>query len=1136
VNFQYLCRNYLQKMPYQTEINITSEELFRRIEGILEAKETDVLAVNKMMHETLVLACHEGLKGTKQAFGNLFSQVDFLCKQHRVAVSDIVEIQKMRRDSNRSESLLPEEMLYDCRALAIFISTIYDTDVPDYLTGHIPVSRKALVEHRHIDYKYIRCLVKAFDDHTIEALVDQDAQEQTIKIDYSEEHFDYLQGLLKEGMQLNLLDSTLQDGLVKPQLIVLEPDYLIDISSIARCFQDYGHHPLSYLLNQLSPSANSQAILIGNFAGSALDDIINDKAAYDWQKTFKNNFKERALEYCTCPDLNQREDFKTAAISQANNIQQIVDFLFGAEGPSFDRNKAILEPSFVCEQLGIQGRVDLMTTDMQLLVEQKSGRNYNIENNFTNEYGSFQKEEHYVQLLLYYGVLRQNFLLGNNKVDIRLLYSRYPLPGGLVVVNFYQKLFREAIKFRNQLVWNEFNMAQNGFSTVIDHLQPDIFLQNPRKKDFFDRWKRPQISQITDSLHALSPIEKAYVCRMMTFVYRENLSSRLGAQEGQGNNSADLWNLPLAEKKETGSIYTNLNIINKEKSSDYNGFDLITLSVPDQGEDFLPNFRTGDFIYLYAYKKGEEPDVRRSILFKGSIVEMRSDLLLIHLSDGQQNPDVISGEVFALEHSDIGGSAAIRGLAQFASTLPERRDLLLGKRAPKADHSITLSRSYSPDYDDLLLKAKQAQDYFLLVGPPGTGKTSMALQFMVREALTEKDASILLMSYTNRAVDEICGMLEDNHLGYMRIGQEFSCDERYRSHLIKYAIEECPLLSEIKAKIKATRIFVATTTSMQSNANLFNLKHFSLAIIDESSQILEPNIIGLLASHDSQLHIRKFILIGDYKQLPAVVQQDAIESAVEDPLLNNICLDNCRNSLFERLIRWETKQGRNDFIGILRKQGRMHPDIAEFPNRMFYFREKLEPVPLEHQMETELHYDLPSQDAFDDLLKAKRVIFIPSKFCKQPNLSDKVNTEEATIVSETLRRIYRFYGRLFDAQKTVGVIVPYRNQIAMIRKNIEQMGIPELEKVSIDTVERYQGSQRDVIIYSFTIQNQYQLDFLTSNSFEEDGHIIDRKLNVAMTRARKQLILTGNPKILSLNGIFDQLIIQIKERKGYFYE
>ena len=86
------------------------------------------------------------------------------------------------------------------------------------------------------------------------------------------------------------------------------------------------------------------------------------------------------------------------------------------------------------------------------------------------------------------------------------------------------------------------------------------------------------------------------------------------------------------------------------------------------------------------------------------------------------------------------------------------------------------------------------------------------------------------------------------------------------------------------------------------------------------------------------------------------------------------------------------------------------------------------------------------------------MIFLPSRFCKEPNVSDKINANEAEIVVDMLRRIHRFYGDRFDAQKTVGVIVPYRNQIAMVRKGIEKLGIPELEKISIDTVERYQGN------------------------------------------------------------------------------
>lgn len=1134
-------------MPYKPEKNITPGELFSTIKEILKQQSEPTVMANRMMHDVLVMACHEALSDEKMSFGNLFSQVDYLCKRHNVSVKDIISIQQMRRDSNRSRPLLPEELLYDCRALALFISAISHCDIPGGLLALLPAIGKPSADHQEIDYRCVRCIVRSVSGSLISVIIDQDGQEREALADCSAEHLSYLRQLLRPGMQLNLIDcketarrkagdekDTRAGGeaIIVPSLVIIEPDCLIDISSVAACFKDYGHYPLEYLMRLLKPKANTQAILIGNFAGSALDDIINSTGAYSWQETFRNNFKERALDYCTCADLNEKEDFKEAAKRQTDNIKQIVSALFGPDGGAYDRRKALLEPSFVCEELGLQGRVDLMTTDMELLVEQKSGKNWNIESGRRNIYGSFQKEEHYVQLLLYYGVLRQNFRLSSHQTDARLMYSRYPLPGGLVAVNFYRELFREAIKVRNEIVSTDFAIARDGFWPMTSRLEPSCFLQDKRRERFFNTYIAAGIEAVNRSLQELKPLERAYMNVMMTFVYREQLASRLGSQEGQGTHSADMWNMPLAEKKESGAIYTDLSIIKKEQSTSYNGFDTITLAVPDQGEDFLPNFREGDFVYLYAYRRGAEPDVRRSILFKGSLVEIRTDRLVVHLSDGQQNPEVISGELFAIEHSDIGGQQQVRSMAQFAAAPPSRRDLLLGQRPPRRDPSASLSRPYSPHYDDILLRAKQAKDYFLLVGPPGTGKTSQALQFLVREELAAEGHSVLLLAYTNRAVDEICGMLEDNHLDYIRLGQEFSCDARYRPHLLKYAIEKCPSLREIKARITSTRVFAATTTTMQSCQQLFSLKHFSLAVIDEASQILEPNIIGLLSAYDDGPCIERFILVGDHKQLPAVVQQNRRETQVSDPLLTSVCLDDCRSSLFERLLRWERKQGRTDFIGILRRQGRMHPDIAEFPNSMFYSAEQLIPVPLEHQKETALSYTEPSLDGLDSLLKSHRVVFIPSEDCRAEGVSDKVNTAEAAIVADLLRRIRRFYGPHFDARKTVGVIVPYRNQIAMIRREAERMGVTGIDDVSIDTVERYQGSQRDVIIYSFTVQRQYQLDFLTANTFTEDGHLIDRKLNVAMTRARRQLIMTGNVRTLSLNPLFKSLISFVTARGG----
>ena len=1145
-----------------------AHELFSRIADILSApSEAQAL----IMHETLVIACHEGLKNTRHGFGNLSSQVESLCRQHNIAPQDIVAIQKMRRHSNSNAPILPEDVAYDCRALAIFVSAVVQEAIPSFLVGKIPARGRTTENIQITNYRYIRCIVREWDESTIQvAVTNQDSSEELLLVDYMNTpdyiDFSYLRPMLREGMQLNLLDCTVTRKKVVPRLIVVEPDYLIDISTIANCFETYGHHPLLFTVNRLTPRLSNKHIVLGNFAGSALDDIINHPAEYDIKETFRSNFKEKALDYATCPDFDAAS-FKQDAERQVENIKEIVDEIF----QTFDREKAILEPSFVCERLGIQGRVDLMTTDLKLLVEQKSGKNTFIERKYKNPHGSLHVEKHYVQVLLYYGILQYNFQLSPKNAHIQLLYSKYPLPDGLLEVEPLQKLIREAIRFRNQAVATEFWMADNGFDRMLPLLTPQTLNVEKQNDNFYNRYLLPQLTETLAPLHQLNDLERAYFTRMMTFVIKEQLVSKVGVQEGVGNSNADLWNMPLAEKKETGNIYTELTIIEKERSSSFNGYDTITLAVPQQGEDFLPNFRRGDMIYLYAYKKNEAPDVRMSILFKGSLQEIHGDRLVVHLNDGQQNPDLISGDYFAIEHagSDIGGTSAIRSLYTFITSNEERRQLLLGQRVPCVDKSLTLSRSYHPDYDEIILKAKQAQDYFLLIGPPGTGKTSQALQFLVREQLAgdiysqpssaysaedskhnklsdtintqhstpNTQTAILLLAYTNRAVDEICNMLTENELDYIRIGNEFSCDPKYSDHLLKEVLDDNATLNSIKSTLADARIVVATTSTMNSNAALFNIKHFDLAIIDEASQILEPNIIGLLTSqHRGGRAIRKFILIGDHKQLPAVVQQDDTEVLVEDETVKAIHLNSCANSLFERLILTERAAGRTDFIGTLHKQGRMHPDIADFANRKFYAREQLECVPLAHQLEQTLTYNETSEDETDDVLKAHRMIFIPSKPCRQLNISEKVNTEEARIITDLLRRLYRQLGKNFDPQKSVGVIVPYRNQIAMIRKEIEKLGIPELEEISIDTVERYQGSQRDIILYSFTIQSRYQLDFLTANTFYEDGQPIDRKLNVAITRARKQLILTGNEPTLRHNQLFAELIDYIKEKGGYYAE
>lgn len=499
---------------------------------------------------------------------------------------------------------------------------------------------------------------------------------------------------------------------------------------------------------------------------------------------------------------------------------------------------------------------------------------------------------------------------------------------------------------------------------------------------------------------------------------------------------------------------------------------------------------------------------------------------------------------YAIEHDymDTSFRSMYGGLAAFLDATKERRDLLLNRRPPVFDTSLDSAIAAAPDdFARITLKARAAGDYFLLVGPPGTGKTSRALRSMV-EAFYREGKEILLLSYTNRAVDEICKMLVaiTPEVDFIRIGSELSCDGAYRPYLIGNVLEPCSTRREVQERMARCRIFVGTVATLSSRSELFRLKTFDVALIDEATQILEPQLLGLLCMRGASggNAIGKFILIGDHKQLPAVVLQSPEQSEVHDEGLRGIGLYNLKDSLFERLYRsitgrqaaecLESPVSEHSFssfrsLDMLCRQGRMNVEVAAFPNHAFYGG-LLQPVGLEHQTGMlELSPGL-SVDEFAGVL-TRRVAFIPS-VPELPMQSVKVNHSEAGIVARLAAAVYRQYasaGKGFDAVSTLGIITPYRSQIALIKKEIAAMGISVLNDVLVDTVERFQGSERDVIIYSFCVNRTYQLRFL-ANLTEENGVQIDRKLNVALTRARRQMFITGVPLLLKQNPIYCRLL------------
>ena len=1119
-----------------SRIELQSFDLFNRIERIHHqptAAPDNLQAKYILLHKVLEQACYELTTGVTLSFANLFSRLDYICKEKKMTPSDRYAIQTMRRNCNaamgdRFQADM-QEYLYDLRALVRFVSLGFEEDIPASILPEIPHSNRPYQGTRLSHIPYVRASVTSWNDTQIFAATDSET-DPFIIINYAKGGYDgdllYLKDLLSENLPLNLLDVRVdEENHYIPNLIVIHPDYLIDISSLAACFREYGHHPLNYFMNKIKPRANTAPILMGNLASQFLDDYINEQPQepVSYPRTIKKFFAASALDFCTCP---LPADFHAQAQAQMMNIRSFVHDVLPHNIRNFNKKNTLLEASFICEKLGLQGRVDMMQKDFQVLIEQKAGKR--------DEYHRRHKEDHFIQMMLYQGVLMYNFGQETAHMQTFLLYSKYA--DGLLIEHFAENLFRESIKLRNYIVHNEMRLGDGAIGEIVDSLSTDLLNELQIGGKLWNDYQEPQLQTAINTLKRCTPLERAYFNCFFTFVSKEQILSKTGGSNDASHGFAGNWHIPLHEKLEAGNILTGLTIQEKQSSGPGKGYDLIELHIPTQDEDFLPNFRTGDMVILYAYK--EEPDMRKQILMKGNILELQPERMTLVLRNGQQNKDIIGGkeEVFAVEHdfSDTSANNGFRGLYAFLSAQADRKELLLGVRPPAQLEGVKLNGDYGR-FNELILKEKQAKDYFLLVGPPGTGKTSCALRFMVEEALSEPDTSILLLSYTNRAVDEICAMLTDSGIAertpFIRIGNELSCDKRFVPYLLKYSLDDCPKLTDIQQKMARTRIFVGTTTAINNRLNLFTLKHFQLAIIDEASQILEPDLIGILsARHQQHNAIDKFVLVGDYKQLPAIAQQSAEEAAVTDLLLRNIGLEDCRNSLFERLYKSSPDTCRS----ILHKQGRMHPAIAEFPNQAFYYREQLESVPLPHQLEeTPYETGLTPQDTIDQLLLERRMVFIPAEAPDHLTCSDKTNPNEARIVTTLLGHIYRLTESRFDPNRTVGVIVPYRNQIAMIRKEIARLQLPALQDISIDTVERYQGSQRDIIIYSFTIQNFSQLNFLTANTFQEGNFLIDRKLNVALTRARKQLLLTGNPHILGANITFYKLMEYIRLHNGY---
>ena len=1054
---------------------------------------------------------------------DLSARINYLATQFALEDSVKNALHTFRLTSNdvmnHRKEPTSEEFLRDVASVSEALRVIFHAPIPKELKEILPKrASKSSMKRGKIELtRRIRVCFDYADEefmyvHPVDEVSEEHWRVRYNQMGINEEFTEGISAFWRHA-QLNLLDVKLhEDGTYTPSFIVLEPDYLLDISSLAECYRDYGSHPANYLMGRLVPIDNARPLLLGNIANLFLDEWIYAKEeAPDYLTCMKKAFKQYPIELAACEELldpeKEKAFFKDCQM-HFEHIRETVTETFLASGYNLDKSDAVLEPSYICEALGIQGRLDYMQRDMSSFIEMKSGK--------ADEYiikGKIEpKENNRVQMLLYMAVLEYSMDIDRRKQHPYLFYTRYPL---LYPARASWAQVRRIIALRNRIVAAEYGTQMHNHPSytkeLLAQINPITLNEKKLQGRFWEQYLAPGILNFQKRLQSLDDLEKTYVYTLYNFITKELYTSKSGNIDADGKAGAStLWLSTLDEKRETGEILYDLRIIDNQASLPHKAN--ITLQIPVYDESFLPNFRSGDVIVLYERNRVTD-NVTNKLVIKGNIDRITATEVCIRLRASQRNLSIFpTDSLYAIEHDymDTTFRSMYLGLSAFMDANKARKDLLLGRREPEfAEELLTKNTHFIDDFERVATKAVSAKDYFLLVGPPGTGKTSRALRRMVEKFHDQPDTQILLLAYTNRAVDEICSTLNaiTPSIDYIRIGSELSCDIRYREHLVENVLAPLRNRKEVRQCLLNCRVFVGTIASLSSRTEVFKLKRFDVAIIDEATQILEPQLLWLLSAKSSsgQDAIGKFILIGDHKQLPAVVLQSKDESEVFDERLREIGLFNLKDSLFERLYRFHLSKEDSPMLDMLCRQGRMHPGVASFPNQAFYGG-KLQPVGLPHQLE-----NIPVP-----------ILFIPAER-DTGTLSGKTNQHEARIVADWAVRIWNETAETFDANRTLGIITPYRSQIALIRRELQAKGIPALMDISVDTVERYQGSERDVIIYSFCVNHLYQLRFL-ANLTEENGVQIDRKLNVALTRARKRMIMVGVPELLKRNDIYCRLI------------